>query len=140
MDQFEKPSSIFPGDEQSHEIRRSANYKPNIWKNNVLRSLPSSYHAEREYKREGNRLIKEVKNMFEEARDNNAQLLELISNISKLGLFNHFESEVREALDEIAQSISSLKNKGFSQSNDLYTTSLLFNLLRQHGYKVTQGI
>ncbi|KAG9156492.1 hypothetical protein Leryth_025157 [Lithospermum erythrorhizon] len=78
--------------------------------------------------------------MFEEARDNNAQLLELISNISKLGLFNHFESEVREALDEIAQSISSLKNKGFSQSNDLYTTSLLFNLLRQHGYKVTQDI
>ncbi|OMO76679.1 hypothetical protein CCACVL1_15500 [Corchorus capsularis] len=46
--------------------RRSANYKPNIWKYDFLQSLGSKYDGE-EYKRRADNLKQSVKAMFDEA-------------------------------------------------------------------------
>lgn len=60
-------------------------------------------------------------------------MLELIDNIEKLGLAYLFEHDIVEALDLIA----STHNQ--SMEKDLYATALLFTLLRQHGYTISQG-
>ena len=87
-----------------------------------------------EYERQAQKLIVNVKDLFEEAVDKVAKL-ELIDSVEKLGLDSHFDVEIKEALDII----SSTKNKNPSPKEDLYTTALCFRLLRQHGYEVSQG-
>ncbi|CAL2253072.1 unnamed protein product [Prunus armeniaca] len=110
--------------------RRSAEYKPNIWKYGFLESLNSKYDGDN-YTRQSEKLIQDVKNtMFVETDDLIAQL-ELIDNIGKLGLTNHFQKEVKEALDKI----ESIQN-----NDNLYATALHFKILRQHGYKVSQDV
>ncbi|PQQ05356.1 (E E)-alpha-farnesene synthase isoform X2 [Prunus yedoensis var. nudiflora] len=118
-----------------HE-RRSANYKPNIWKYGFLESLNSKYDGD-DYTRQFEKLIEDVKNlmMFVETKDLIAQL-ELIDSIGKLGLTNHFEKEIKEELDIIA----SIENNGSYMTENLYATALHFKILRQQGYKVSQDV
>ncbi|KAH0986207.1 hypothetical protein GBA52_013384 [Prunus armeniaca] len=73
--------------------------------------------------------------MFVETKDLIAQL-ELIDSIGKLGLTNHFEKEIKEALDTIA----SIENNDPCMTENLYATALHFKILRQHGYKVSQDV
>ncbi|KAL6283086.1 hypothetical protein ACE6H2_014015 [Prunus campanulata] len=118
-----------------HE-RRSANYKPNIWKYGFLESLNSKYDGD-DYMRQSEKLIEDVKiqMMFVKTKDLIAQL-ELIDRIGKLGLTNHFEKEIKEALDIIA----SIENNGSYMTENLYATALHFKILRQHGYKISQDV
>ncbi|XP_034213232.1 (E,E)-alpha-farnesene synthase-like [Prunus dulcis] len=119
----------FQADERQ---RRSANYKPNIWKNGFLESLNNKYIGD-DYSRQSENLIEDVKNMmFVETEDLTAQL-ELIDSIGKLGLTNHFEKEIKEALDTV-------ENSNPYITENLYATALHFKILRQHGYKVSQGV
>ncbi|KAI5332503.1 hypothetical protein L3X38_022632 [Prunus dulcis] len=124
-----QPSSLI------HE-RRSANYKPNIWKYGFFESLNSKYHGD-DYTRQSEKLIEDVKNhmMSVGTKDLIAQL-ELIDSIGKLGLTNHFEKEIKEALDTIA----SIENDDPYMTENLYATALHFKILRQHGYKVSQDV
>ncbi|XP_059439290.1 alpha-farnesene synthase-like [Corylus avellana] len=114
--------------------RRSANYKPNIWKYDYLQSLTSIYDG-LEYKRRAEKLTEVVRSKFAEAVGLLAKL-ELIDNVKKLGLAIHFDMEILEALDSIA----SIKEKILSQEEDLYAIALCFRLLRQHGYFVSQDM
>ncbi|KAK2990982.1 hypothetical protein RJ640_005464 [Escallonia rubra] len=114
--------------------RRSANYKPNIWKCHLLQSLTTDYHEEK-YETHAQKLKEDVKRIFAETLDLLAKL-ELIDSIGKLGLRNLFEEEIKNALD----SIVSMKNNHLSRKDDLYATALWFRLLRQHGYSVSQGV
>ncbi|KAA8515446.1 hypothetical protein F0562_018943 [Nyssa sinensis] len=114
--------------------RRTANYKPNIWKYDLLQSLKTEY-AEEKHKSHVEKLKEEVTSMFDEAVDQLVKL-ELIDNIQKLGLANLFEEQIKEALDTIV----SAKNKKSSIEDDLYATALRFRLLRQHNYGVSQDM
>ncbi|XAR53728.1 Alpha-farnesene synthase [Bertholletia excelsa] len=116
--------------------RRSANYKPNIWKYDLLQSLASDYAAE-EYKRGIEKLKKEALYMFAEADDMNLNTkLELIDCVEKLGLAYHFEVKIKETLDAIA----SVKCNNPIAEQDLHATALDFRLFRQHGYNVSQDL
>ncbi|KAL7213323.1 hypothetical protein ACSBR2_015939 [Camellia fascicularis] len=114
--------------------RRSANYKPNIWKYDLLQSLTTQYNEE-EYKRQVEKLKEEVMCMFMEAVDLVAKL-EFIDNIEKLGLANLFEMEIKEALDTIV----AFKNNHPITEEGLYANALFFRLLRQHGFHISQDI
>ncbi|KAK2998307.1 hypothetical protein RJ639_023335 [Escallonia herrerae] len=114
--------------------RRSANYKPNIWKCHLLQSLTTDYHEEK-YETHAQKLKEDVKRIFTETLDLLAKL-ELIDSIGKLGLRNLFEEEIKNALDTIV----SMKNNHLSGKDDLYATALWFRLLRQHGYSVSQDV
>ncbi|KAE8670582.1 Alpha-farnesene synthase [Hibiscus syriacus] len=108
--------------------RRSANYKPTIWKYDFLQSLRSQYDGE-EYKLRAEKLTEHVKAMFVEAQEELAKL-ELIDIITKLGLGDLFAHETQRALQAVLSSNKKIKNG----EEDLYITALRFKLLRMHGY------
>uniref|UniRef100_F6I240 Alpha-farnesene synthase n=1 Tax=Vitis vinifera TaxID=29760 RepID=F6I240_VITVI len=114
--------------------RRSANYKPNIWKYDCVQSLTSEYMGE-PYTRQVQQLKGEVRRVFVEVVEPLAKL-EFIDSIKKLGLGNFFEEEIREALD----TIMSDKNNSPGIKANLYAAALCFRLLRQHGYGVSQDM
>ncbi|KAJ9690150.1 hypothetical protein PVL29_012680 [Vitis rotundifolia] len=112
--------------------RRSANYKPNIWKYDCVQSLTSEYMGETNT-RQVEQLKGEVRRVFVEVVEPLAKL-EFIDSIKKLGLANFFEEEIREAFD----TIMSDKNNSPGIKANLYAAALCFRLLRQHGYGVSQ--
>ncbi|KAI4331802.1 hypothetical protein L6164_016757 [Bauhinia variegata] len=113
------------------ENRRSANYKPNIWKYDFLQSLTSKYHNE-EYGLRLDQRIHCVKEIFVEEKRGLAKL-ELVDRIQKLGLARHFQKEIKEVLDKILSTQNSIS----SIEENRYLPALSFKLLRQHGYKVS---
>ncbi|BBH01399.1 terpene synthase 21, partial [Prunus dulcis] len=119
----------FQADERQ---RRSANYKPNIWKNGFLESLNNKYIGD-DYSRQSENLIEDVKNMISVETEDLIAQLELIDSIGKLGLTNHFEKEIKEALNTV-------ENNNPYITGNLYATALHFKILRQHGYKVSQDV
>jgi alpha-farnesene synthase len=114
--------------------RRTANYKPNIWKYDLLQSLTSKF-SEEQYSRKAERLKEDVTRMYVCTNDLISKL-ELIDSISNLGLSNYFEEEIKEELDAIGFPENSRSNT----KRDLYATSLWFRLLRQYGYNPPQDI
>ncbi|KAI4331799.1 hypothetical protein L6164_016754 [Bauhinia variegata] len=113
------------------ENRRSANYKPNIWKYDCLQSLTSKYNNEK-YGLRLDQQIHCVKELFVEEKRGLAKL-ELVDRIQKLGLARHFQKEIKKVLDNIL----STQNSNSSMEENRYLAALRFKLLRQHGYKVS---
>ncbi|KAL3742033.1 hypothetical protein ACJRO7_017508 [Eucalyptus globulus] len=118
--------------DQMHQ-RRSANYKPNIWKYDFLRSLNNNFDHKEGIEQRMERLMEDVKPMLSKAVDPLAKL-ELINRMRKMGLSNLFDNEMKEALETVA----STKNGIFDMENHVYTRALRFRLLRQYGYVVSQ--
>ncbi|XP_065879542.1 alpha-farnesene synthase-like [Euphorbia lathyris] len=116
---------------QNTDSRRTANYKPNIWKHDFLLTLSSSFHEDK-YRREVERLKEEVQDLFSETVDLRAKL-ELVDSIRKLGIGSYFGDEVKIALDTVMASFD------LNMGGNLYITALSFRLLRLHGYDVSQG-
>ncbi|KAL8541809.1 hypothetical protein ACS0TY_002889 [Phlomoides rotata] len=58
--------------------------------------------------------------------------LELIDDLQRLGISYHFQEKINQILNRIYFEYETEK-KG------LYSTALGFRLLRQHGFKVSQG-
>ncbi|RWR88221.1 alpha-thujene synthase/sabinene synthase [Cinnamomum micranthum f. kanehirae] len=120
--------------------RRIANYKPNIWDHDLIQSLRSDYQDEA-YAKRAKKLKEDVKHcMLQEAANPLAQL-ELIDRIQRLGVGHIFDKETKGALNIIWEGHDKNDNKGGLGDNyDLYATSLLFRLLREHGYHVSQDV
>ncbi|KAK4858806.1 hypothetical protein QYF36_022337 [Acer negundo] len=117
--------------------RRSANYKPNVWKYDFIQSLNTTIFDEEEDKnRQAEKLKQEVKLMFGKSMEVLAKL-EFIDILLKLGLSILFEKEIMEVLDSIAASI---KINNYTLEEDLYATALCFRLLRLHGHEISQDI
>jgi len=79
-------------------------------------------------------LVEEVKPMLSKSVDSLAKL-ELIDSMTKLGLSNLFENEMKEALERVA----SINNGVFTMEEHLYASALRFRVLRQHGHIVSQS-
>ncbi|KAL6328038.1 hypothetical protein AAG906_033306 [Vitis piasezkii] len=77
-----------------------------------------------------------VKTMLRKVRKPLDQL-ELIDVLQRLGIYYHFEDEIREILNSI---YSEYNSQDEWKNEDLYATALEFRLLRQHGYDVPQGV
>ncbi|KAL3742048.1 hypothetical protein ACJRO7_017516 [Eucalyptus globulus] len=105
--------------------RRSANYKPNIWNYDFLQSLSSKHDLKEGIKERMEGLVEEVKPMLSKSVDSLATL-ELIDSMTKLGLSNLFENEMKEALERVA----SINNGVFTMEQHLYANALRFRLLR----------
>ncbi|XP_010054439.2 alpha-farnesene synthase [Eucalyptus grandis] len=114
--------------------RRSANYKPNIWNYDFLQSLRSKHDLKEGIKERMEGLVEEVKPMLSKSIDSLAKL-ELIDSMTKLGLSNLFENEMKEALERVA----SINNGVFTMEEHLYVSALRFRLLRQHGHIISQN-
>lgn len=64
--------------------------------------------------------------------------LDLIDSVQRLGVSYHFEREI----DEILQQIQAIHSDCCDQdhNDNLYSISLRFRLLRQHGYRISCGM
>ncbi|XP_031395269.1 alpha-farnesene synthase-like isoform X1 [Punica granatum] len=139
MESFEMNNSAI--DKDSSHLRRSANYKPNIWKYDFLQSLHNKHESEGNATR-AMMLVEDVKQMLIEAVSLKANL-ELMDNIMKFGLATLFEKEIKETLEIVAMmEPNDEKSHGDStiEEHDLYTIALRFRLLRQHGYEVSEDV
>ncbi|KAH6781338.1 hypothetical protein C2S51_006631 [Perilla frutescens var. frutescens] len=119
---------------QLSDQRRSGNYSPSFWNTDYILSLNCDYEDERRMRGAAGELVEQVKMMMEKETDPIVQL-ELIDALQKLALSHHFEKEIKEILFNIS-TIYDDKNR----ERDLYSTTLAFRLLRQHGYQVPQEL
>jgi len=62
--------------------------------------------------------------------------IEFINLLCRLGVSYHFDDEIENSLKEIFDDLPHLLEK---HDFDLYTLSLLFRVLRQHGFKMPCG-
>ncbi|XP_031379391.1 probable terpene synthase 12 [Punica granatum] len=115
--------------------RRSAHYQPTVWSYSFLQSLKPNYTDETQAQR-AIALEREVRYAMHYADAEPSTLLLLIDDVQRLGLRHRFEEDIGRALDRYISQGGCKANK----DRTLYTTSLGFRLLRQHGYEVSQDI
>ncbi|WOG94622.1 hypothetical protein DCAR_0313918 [Daucus carota subsp. sativus] len=116
-------------------VRRSGNYKPCIWDDDFVQTLATDYTKERFNGRVNELKVNVIEMLNDVAKPNLAQL-ELIDDLQRLGLGYHFEQEIKSVLMKIYEDQSSET----LERSDLHAAALRFRLLRQHGYRISQGL
>ncbi|XWS39484.1 hypothetical protein CRYUN_Cryun18bG0058700 [Craigia yunnanensis] len=109
--------------------RRSANYHPSIWDPKLIESLTTPYSYEFHCTRL-EELKKESRSLLADSQDPCATL-KLIDSMQRLGVAYHFGKEIDEALNSVLR-------KTFME--DVYTTSLLFRILREHAFPISTDV
>ncbi|KAI0493038.1 hypothetical protein KFK09_027314 [Dendrobium nobile] len=108
--------------------RRTANYKPTIWADSYIQSLPIDFMEEKYmYRRE--KLMEEVRFLINQQHSLTEQL-ELVDTLCQLGLGYHFDAEVKNLLSSISSSMKNINN--LIENNNLHDFALLFRLVREH--------
>ncbi|XP_044496800.1 (-)-germacrene D synthase-like [Mangifera indica] len=125
------PSSVENNAKQETQ-RRSANYHPSIWGHHFLSYASDS--VDTDDNPELLKLKEEIISMLRDDSNKPEQKLELVNAIQRLGVSYHFESEVREILEEVYKAHN--ETDLGDHTDELYSISLRFRLLRQHGYKI----
>uniref|UniRef100_A0A9I9DTB7 Terpene synthase 10-like n=1 Tax=Cucumis melo TaxID=3656 RepID=A0A9I9DTB7_CUCME len=123
-------------------FRRSANYQPPIWKYEFVQSLTSEFADDR-CLNQRDMLIKRVKMMLnkEPLVGDSLKGLEVVDELQRLGISYHFQMEINQILEIINERFNN-EEEGLEWNNNrsLYTTSLHFRILRQHGYHIPQDV
>ncbi|XP_017221211.1 terpene synthase 10-like [Daucus carota subsp. sativus] len=115
--------------------RRSGNYKPCVHRdNNLVQSLNTDFKVER-FKERVDELKEEVVGMFADIIKSLDQL-ELIADLQRLGLANHFDEEIKRTLKKIYEN----RTSDLWEIKDLHATALMFRLLRQHRFDISEDI
>ncbi|GLT67306.1 hypothetical protein SLA2020_396240 [Shorea laevis] len=128
-----------PSQNSQPEIhRRSAGFHPSIWGDHFLSYASNNIVESEEEKREHLKLKAELKEKLMAVVDAPLKKLELIDAMQRLGVSYHFHKEIDEILGKIMQVMNQSDFKaGSGEDDDLYTISLTFRLLRQHGYRIS---
>ncbi|MFQ6659813.1 hypothetical protein Gotur_028560 [Gossypium turneri] len=120
----------------SKENRHLADFNPNFW-GDIFLSSPaemarflSNIDAKAHLQYE--ELKQQVRRMLVISTDKPYQNLDIIDAIQHLGVAYHFEKEIEDALHIIYQHHSN----NTQIDDDLYTASVRFRLLREHGFNV----
>uniref|UniRef100_A0A2K1WPM3 Isoprene synthase, chloroplastic n=1 Tax=Populus trichocarpa TaxID=3694 RepID=A0A2K1WPM3_POPTR len=74
-----------------------------------------------------------MKDMLMASKKDTVEHIEFINLLCRLGVSYHFDDEIENSLKEIFDDLPHLLEK---HDFDLYTLSLLFRVLRQHGFKM----
>ncbi|KAH0450667.1 hypothetical protein IEQ34_021359 [Dendrobium chrysotoxum] len=124
--------------------RRTANFKPTIWDDSYIQSLPidfmynitqvhkgiNTFTQEEKYIHQRNKLKEKVRSSIGQQHGLIEQL-EFVDALCQLGLDYHFHLEIKNLLCFI---ISSMEDENNSiEENNLNGSALLFRLLREHG-------
>ncbi|XP_022717942.1 (+)-delta-cadinene synthase isozyme XC14-like [Durio zibethinus] len=122
------PVSTDLDDTMSNEKRHLANFKPHFWGDIFLSRPEMDMVATTQVQYE--ELKEEVRRMLV---DKSSQKLHLIDAIQRLGVAYHFGKEIEDALQSIYHEYC---NHDLESVDDLYTSSVRFRLLREHGFNV----
>ncbi|XP_052486889.1 (+)-delta-cadinene synthase isozyme C2 isoform X2 [Gossypium raimondii] len=121
------PSSS-PLSSNKDEMRPKADFQPSIWGDLFLNCPDKNIDARTEKRHQ--QLKEEVRKMIVAPMANSTQKLAFIDSVQRLGVSYHFTKEIEDELENIYHNNNDAEN-------DLYTTSLRFRLLREHGYNVS---
>lgn len=130
--------------------RRKGNHHSNIWDDDTIHSISTSYGAPA-YLERAKTLIKEIKllllsEMEESYRDRDHDLikrLQIVDTIECLGIDRHFQPEIKLSMDYVYRCWN---ERGIgvgsrdSLIKDLNATALGFRLLRLHRYNVSSDV
>ncbi|MBA0746993.1 hypothetical protein Gogos_009463 [Gossypium gossypioides] len=121
------PSSS-PLTSNKDEMRPKADFQPSIWGDLFLTCPKKDINAETEQRHQ--QLKEEVRKMIVAPMNNSTQKLNFIDSVQRLGVSYHFTKEIEDELENIYHNNNDAEN-------DIYTTSLRFRLLREHGFNVS---
>ncbi|GLJ27350.1 hypothetical protein SUGI_0536720 [Cryptomeria japonica] len=127
---------------QQSTARRKNNHHPNLWEDDFINSLPKAYNAPC-YVERAEKLIREVKEMFNGMSTHNSsaqERLSMVDNVERLGIDRHFQKEIKESLDYVYRywNDKRIGNDGGS-CTALNTIALALRILRLHKYDVSSG-
>ncbi|XP_068650995.1 terpene synthase 10-like [Aristolochia californica] len=123
------------GNSSSEQLRRTqTNHRPSVWDYGSIQSL-GSHSMGSSNGEQLEKLTQAVSVLFEQAGELRAEL-QLVDAVQRLGMGYLFEKEIKKVLDRTAERVDGI----VMVDDDLYTRALLFRLLRQHGYKVSQDV
>ncbi|KAK4760026.1 hypothetical protein SAY87_023157 [Trapa incisa] len=135
------PVSAAPISAVVHENRQLADFSPSQWGDIFLTINPDLTTILDSERHQIQELKGEVKTMITATEREPLEKLHLIDQIQRLGLAYHFEKEIDEYLEEVKKLYFEHEGSGISFDHlDLYTTALLFRLLRQQGYRISPDI
>ncbi|KAJ4755865.1 Terpene synthase [Rhynchospora pubera] len=116
--------------------RRSANYEPTIWHDNFIQSLSNGDKLESK-KEKIFKLSKEVSQILCKQEMLKGKL-EFVDSLQQLGIAYRFTDEIDCVINEIYESMNQILLP--DMHDDLYLVSLLFRLLKMHGFSVHEDI
>ncbi|XP_039072239.1 (+)-delta-cadinene synthase isozyme XC14 [Hibiscus syriacus] len=110
------------------EIRPKADFQPSIWGDLFLNYPDQEIDAQTKHRHE--ELKEVVRKTIVAPMANSSQKLTFIDAVQRLGVSYHFTKEIEDELENIHRDNNVVEN-------DLYTSSLQFRLLREHGFNVS---
>ncbi|XP_037491105.1 probable terpene synthase 6 [Jatropha curcas] len=113
------------------------NFPPTLWGYDSFASFSFSDSEYESYTKKVESLKENVRDMLMASTENLIQNIELIDTLCRLSVSYHFEMEIEEQLNHIFYAVSKFLN---DNDSDLYSTGLLFRVLRQHGYKISCNV
>nr|WHE05705.1 terpenoid synthase [Curcuma wenyujin] len=119
--------------------RRLGNYQPNMWSNDYIQSLTVESPLKVEEKDQAKRpmLLKErVAEVICEKKEVEEQL-RLIDHLQQLGVAYHFKDDIKDSLRNLH---SSLEEISLTFKDNLHASALLFRLLRENGFSISEDI
>ncbi|KAJ4791141.1 Terpene synthase [Rhynchospora pubera] len=119
---------------QSFE-RRTANYKPTIWHDDFIQSIEIGEEQGSGTKERVCKLKKEVSQILYK-QELPGDKLELVDALQQLGVAYHFQEEINCVITEIHESMDQILLT--DMQDNLHVVSLLFRLLRMHGFSVKE--
>ncbi|KAL1345766.1 hypothetical protein HN51_019463 [Arachis hypogaea] len=118
--------------------RRSANYQPNLWTYEFLHHQSHhNHHVVERIEERAKKLEEKVRYIMMNSSDMEPlSLLEFIDDLHRLGLSYKFPNHINSALSRIHSSQHMLHHT----QKTLHATALLFRILRQHSFHVSQDV
>lgn len=121
----------------STTLRRSGNYQPSIWTHDRIQSLTLSHADEDDHAEEIKLLKYQTSKLMEEKKGRVEEQLQLIDRLQQLGVAYHFKDEIKDALRGFH---ASFEDVSLQLRDNLHASALLFRLLRENGFSVSEGI
>ncbi|XP_042446664.1 terpene synthase 10-like [Zingiber officinale] len=122
----------------STTLRRSGNYQPSIWTHERIQSLTLSHTADEDDQAERIKLLKnQTSKLMEEKKGQLEEQLQLIDHLQQLGVAYHFKDEIKDTLRGFHASFGDI---GSQLKDNLHASALLFRLLRENGFSVSEDI
>ncbi|URD96108.1 Myrcene synthase, chloroplastic [Musa troglodytarum] len=121
---------------QTPPPRRSANYQPSSWSDEYIQSLRNDTKVEEDIARRMGKPTEDVKQLIYMKKGIEDQL-QLIDHLQQLGVAYHFKEDIKDALGTI---YGSMEQVNMLLKDNLHATALMFRLLREHGFAVSEGV
>nr|XP_034909751.1 probable terpene synthase 6 [Populus alba]TKR66322.1 terpene synthase/cyclase family protein [Populus alba] len=129
---METQAHLTASSNRQNNSRPEANFPPSLWGCSFASfSFPQTEFES--YSRKVEVLKENVKDMLMASKKDTVEHIEFINQLCRLGVSYHFDDEIENSLKEIFYDLPNLLEK---HDFDLYTVSLLFRVLRQHGFKI----